>query len=195
MIPYAATTGTAPNSSYVYPFGQAVSRTTYANLFALTSTTYGVGDGSTTFNLPDLRGRVVAGYDSMGGPSANRLTGLSGGVNGDTLGGTGGSESHTLTSGQLPANIPNTATTSTVTTTTPDQSIGADGLANGNWGTGGASRTVQQIKLAAGTLDTLNPTYSSASASSTSVTINAAGGAAHNNVQPTIIIPWLIRVL
>jgi hypothetical protein len=95
----------------------------------------------------------------------------------------------------LPANIPNSATTTTITTTAPDQSIGSDGVTNGNWGTGGASRTIQTIKLAAGTLDTLNPTFTSSSASSTSVTINAAGGAAHNNVQPTIIIPWLIRVL
>jgi microcystin-dependent protein len=41
--------------------GSAVNRTTYATLFALFSTTYGVGDGSTTFNLPDLRGRTIVG--------------------------------------------------------------------------------------------------------------------------------------
>lgn len=42
--------------------GTAVSRTTYINLFAVTSTTYGVGDGSTTFNVPDLRSRFPLGY-------------------------------------------------------------------------------------------------------------------------------------
>jgi hypothetical protein len=47
---------TAPNSSFVFPYGQAISRTTYVNLFNIVSTTFGVGDGSTTFNLPDLRG-------------------------------------------------------------------------------------------------------------------------------------------
>ncbi len=43
--------------------GQAVSRTTYANLFAVIGTTFGAGDGSTTFNVPDLRGRAVFGVD------------------------------------------------------------------------------------------------------------------------------------
>lgn len=82
-------------------YGQAISRTTYADLFAIIGTTYGVGDGSTTFNLPDLRGRVAAGQDDMGGSSANRLTGQTGGVDGDVLGGSGGAETHTLTTAQL----------------------------------------------------------------------------------------------
>jgi microcystin-dependent protein len=56
-------------------YGQAISRTAYAGLFAAYSTTYGVGDGSTTFNLPDLRGRVAAGKDDMGGAAASRLSG------------------------------------------------------------------------------------------------------------------------
>ena len=70
--------------------GQAVSRSTYSDLFSAISTTYGTGDGSSTFNLPDLRGRVVAGQDDMGGSSANRMTSP---INGDTLGATGGVES------------------------------------------------------------------------------------------------------
>lgn len=44
--------------------GSAVSRTTYAKLFAVIGTTFGTGDGSTTFNLPDLAGRVPLGYSS-----------------------------------------------------------------------------------------------------------------------------------
>lgn len=93
--------GTTAPTGWLLCFGQAVSRTTYASLFSALSTTYGAGDGSTTFNLPDLRGRVIAGKDDMGGSSANRLTGLSGGVNGDTLGGVGGLETHTLTLAQI----------------------------------------------------------------------------------------------
>lgn len=53
-------TATAP-TGYLLCAGTAVSRTTYATLFALIGTTYGVGDGSTTFNLPDLRGRMPLG--------------------------------------------------------------------------------------------------------------------------------------
>ena len=59
--------------------------------------------GNDTVVIPDLRGRVIAGYDSMGGVSADRLTGLSGGVDGDTLGASGGVETHTLTTSEIPA--------------------------------------------------------------------------------------------
>lgn len=50
--------------------GAAVSRTTYANLFAIYGTTYGIGDGSTTFNLPDFRNRAIWGSDTFGYLSA-----------------------------------------------------------------------------------------------------------------------------
>lgn len=94
MLPYGGTTAPA---GYLLCYGQAVSRTTYAKLFAAISTNYGVGDGSTTFNLPDLRGRVPAGKDDMGGAAASRLTG------GATMGAAGGAETHTLTTAQMPA--------------------------------------------------------------------------------------------
>lgn len=61
---------TAPNSSFVFPTGQAISRTTYSAMFAAMGTTYGTGDGSTTFNLPDKTGRVSAMLEA----SATRLT-------------------------------------------------------------------------------------------------------------------------
>ena len=53
---------TAP-AGYVLCDGTAISRTTYADLFAVISTTYGVGDGSSTFNVPDLQGKMPQGYD------------------------------------------------------------------------------------------------------------------------------------
>lgn len=95
-------TGTTAPPLFIFPYGQELSRTTYAAYFALVGTTYGVGNGTTTFNAPDLRGRVVAGKDDMGGVSANRLTNQSGGLNGDNLGATGGSETHTLTVPEIP---------------------------------------------------------------------------------------------
>jgi microcystin-dependent protein len=64
---------------------------------------YGNGDGSTTFNLPDLRGRVAFGLDNLGGATvANRITGASG-VKGTTPGAAGGEEMHTLTVNEMPA--------------------------------------------------------------------------------------------
>lgn len=95
---------TAPEG-FVFAYGQAVSRTVrYDRLFGETSTTYGVGDGSTTFNLPDLRGRVGAGRDDMGGVAASRITaGGAPGVNGTVLGDSGGVEEHQLTTAEMPA--------------------------------------------------------------------------------------------
>ena len=73
-------------------YGQAFSRTTYAALFAVIGTTWGAGDGSTTFNLPDLRGRATFGVDNMGGSPANRVTSGVSGVSGVTLGASGGDQ-------------------------------------------------------------------------------------------------------
>lgn len=85
-------------------FGQAVSRTTFSALFTAIGTTYGAGDGSTTFNLPDYRGRVLAGLDSMGGVAAGRIGTVvtdSGTIVGTTLGSTGGSSTHVQATGEL----------------------------------------------------------------------------------------------
>jgi len=93
------TTDTAP-TGWLLCYGQAVSRTvTYDGLFAVIGTTFGVGDGSTTFNLPDMRGRFPLGQDDMGGASANRVTH----ANADSIGGVEGAETHTLTKTEMPA--------------------------------------------------------------------------------------------
>ncbi len=108
VIAYAGIT--APNADWLLCDGSAVSRTTYATLFALVSTSFGVGDGSTTFNLPDIKGRNIIGLDNMGGSSANRITDS----NADSLNNTGGGDEddtstisgsvteHTLTAAQIP---------------------------------------------------------------------------------------------
>jgi microcystin-dependent protein len=75
---------TAP-SGWLLCFGQTVSRTQYSGLFLTIGTTYGAGDGSTTFALPDLRGRTIAGEDDMGGTAANRLTSGGSGITGTTV--------------------------------------------------------------------------------------------------------------
>ena len=88
---YAGISSSIPAAWYPC-FGQAVSRTTYSDAFAALGTTWGSGDGSTTFNLPDLRGRAMYGLDNMGGTPANRVTAGVSGVPGNTLGGSGGSQ-------------------------------------------------------------------------------------------------------
>ena len=82
-------TNSAP-TNWLLCDGSAVSRTTYATLFAVLGTTYGTGDGSTTFNLPNIKGRVTVGRDS-------------GQTEFDTLGETGGAKTHTLTAAEIPS--------------------------------------------------------------------------------------------
>lgn len=130
VIDYAS--DTMPSSKWLLAYGQAVSRTTYATLFARLGTTYGVGDGSTTFNLPDLRGRVVAGQDDMGGTSANRLTnpGSVGGMDGDGLGNIGGQEAHTQTIAELAAHTHNIGGSANYVTGSPFAQSANNGAAN-----------------------------------------------------------------
>lgn len=218
----AAFAGTSAPTNWLLCYGQNVSRTTYAALFAVIGTTYGVGDGSTTFGLPDLRGRVIAGQDDMGGVSANRLTGASGGVDGDILGAAGGSETHTLTEAELAVhdhsvNPPNTT------------SAGNSGNHYHSWSdvsnTGSANHThtlPRRNDLGAGSRLAANSsgsgsnatTSSSGSAHTHSVggntsnqigshthtvdivafnSVTAGSGSAHNNVQPTFILNYIIK--
>ena len=100
MLPYTA--DTAPNSAFILPFGQTLSRSTYASYFSLVSTRFGAGDGSSTFTAPDMRGRIIAGYDVMGGSAAGRLTSAGGGLDGTVIGAAGGSQNRTLVSANLP---------------------------------------------------------------------------------------------
>jgi microcystin-dependent protein len=101
ILPFAGTT--APNG-WLLCYGQEINRADYNALFDVIGTTYGTGDGTTTFNLPDLRGRVPAGLDNMGGVAASRLTNAgtgNPGLDATVLGGVGGSDRHILTTQQL----------------------------------------------------------------------------------------------
>lgn len=174
---------TAPSSSFVFPYGQAISRTTYATLFGIVGTTFGTGDGSTTFNIPDIRGRVIAGIDNMGGTSANRLTGLSGGVDGDVTGAVGGAESVTLDVTMIPSH----GHSASSVVTDPSHTH-FDGSAQNVSGPGG------------GLIGAGNTSQRSTSASVTGISVsttisNTGGGLSHNNIQPTIILPVIVRVI
>jgi microcystin-dependent protein len=158
IMPYAGST--AP-TGYLLCDGAAISRTTYSSLFGIVGITYGAGDASTTFNLPDLRGRVVAGQDDMGGSSADNLTD----TQADQLGGTLGFETHTLTTTELPAH-----THGGLTDIDPD---GGDG-GQGDQG------------------EDPNSDYVTSNGDGT-VSGSTGGGGPHNNVQPTIILNYIIK--
>ncbi|MBI2787815.1 MAG: tail fiber protein [Elusimicrobia bacterium] len=86
VFPFASNT---PPSGFVECDGAAISRTTYAALFSAIGTRYGGGDGSTTFNLPDLRGSFVRGWSHGSGSdpdAASRVASKPGGATGDQVG-------------------------------------------------------------------------------------------------------------
>lgn len=136
--------GTLAPAGWLMCDGAAVSRTTYAGLFGAVATIYGAGDGSTTFNVPDMRGRAVVG------------AGAGTGLTSRTLGTTFGAETHTLSTGEMPAH---SHTVSAGTT------AGA-----------GANLT-----------DSLN------TGSNAYATNSQGGGAAHNNVQPSLALNYIIK--
>jgi microcystin-dependent protein len=94
-------TTTAP-SGWLLANGNAISRTTYSSLFSAIGTTYGTGDGSTTFNLPDLRGRLPMGSGTGVGLNASG-TGVTSGtaMTARALGAWFGEETHLLTTAEL----------------------------------------------------------------------------------------------
>lgn len=215
MLPFAG--ATAPNG-WLLCYGQAVSRTTYAKLFAVIGTTFGTGDGSTTFNLPDLRGRVAAGKDNMGGTPANRLTTAGSSVDGTSIGATGGSQAHTLTTAQMPAHA-HTASdsghahgvsdpTHTHTVYDPGHSHTISGWNLSAFDPSGGGYSVgadapNSGANGAGQVANSNTTGISLYAAATGISVNSGaanisianngGGGAHNNTQPTIVLNHIIR--
>ncbi len=181
--------------------GREVSRTGYAALFAAIGTAYGAGDGVDTFALPDLRGRTVAGLDDMGGTAAGRLTGRSGGVDGAALGASGGAETHTLAEAEIAEH---------------DHGPGSfEGEASGTTDSGGAHTHNLSRRAGSGTgnASSYRLTGSGSGGSARDATLSAGahthdfsadvtltgrsgtagGGEPHNNVQPTIVLNYIVK--
>lgn len=147
-------------------YGQALSRTTYRDLFDMLGETHGAGDGSTTFNLPDYRGRVHAGRDNMGGDSANNVTDSSA----DSVGSTMGEETHTLTEEELASH--------------DHASIKMDN---------GGDKPGTSIYATGSSASGISISNSSLSAK-IAMTYEAGGDTAHNNMQPTAFGNWIVFV-
>lgn len=173
---------TVPSDNFAFADGRAISRTGYPTCYARLGTTYGSGDGTTTFNLPDKRGRVSAGF---GGASVGRLTSFWSGVDGNTLGASGGEEVHTLTQTELPVVTPGGSVTIGA------QSLAIPGLNQATYQVSGSSPGTKLFGANGGGAGI----YAQFPATSASLDIIPfGGGGAHKNVQPTIVCNYIIRI-
>lgn len=165
--------GITPPSLFHVADGSAVSRTTCAKAFTALGTTWGVGDGSTTFNLPDLRGRVTAGKDDMGGVAANRLTNANAGFVGTTLGAAGGDErmfAHSHTGGAHTHGLNS-----------------GGGITTANISSGNTYQTAAGSSISA--IIQLSTTDSGGA-----VATSTAGAGTAQNVQPTAVVYKIVKV-
>lgn len=186
---------------YLLCLGQAVSRTAYSSLFAVIGTKYGAGDGATTFNLPNFKGRVPVGYDAsqtefdtvgeVGGEKTHLLTASESGLVGHNH--TQNSHNHTQNSHthtfRTDATWPrilgtNVGEQSFVQVTVPNGSYyGVIGVPAGGYAALGASHYSNSSTTATNnaTTATNNPVASAPAAS------------AHNNLQPYIVMNYIIK--
>ncbi|WP_196606765.1 tail fiber protein [Pectinatus frisingensis] len=162
---------TAP-AGYLFCDGSAVSRTTYADLFVVLGTKFGTGDGSTTFNLPDRRKRVGVGLDSTDTDFA-------------ALGNTGGEKTHALTIPEMPSHAHGGITDAQGThnhSITLNARRGSNGTSYAGWGaddTAGWNGT--------------NWVDAAGSHGHNLAITNTGGDGAHNNMQPYIVVNYIIK--
>jgi len=154
---------------------------------------YPYGSNATHFNTPDLRGRVVAGKDDMGGGAANRITVAESGITGTNLGASGGAESHQLVEAEIPGHTHSVTTNGNTNNTgshTHGPAIPPDFLTNGggigaNITTDGGAYTTQSATASAGAHQH--------SVASTGTAASTGGDTTHQNTQPTLIMNKIVK--
>lgn len=161
VLPFA---GSVAPSGWLLCAGQSLVRAEYAALFTAIGTSFGSASG-TTFNIPDLRGRVALGRDNMGGTPANRVTVSVSNLNANNLGAGGGSQqlhqhSHGITD--------------------PGHAHGT-GTVNSGPGQGVIE------------FDGASASYGSTETAVTGITIGNAGSGNSQNIQPSLVLNYIIR--
>lgn len=187
LVPF---TGKTAPALTVFPFGQTLSRTTYAALWTFAqneinsgnNTFYNNGDGSTTFGIGDARCRAFAGWDGMGGGATGRLSSAGFGTSASTLGATGGLETEALVANQVPVITSGVSATSSQGATLFSP---VTGFALTSFSANAGAQVWQAFPPGAGIVQQTITVSGSA-------TSNNTGSAAHPNVQPTIITSFLL---
>lgn len=175
-VPFAGAEATVP-VGWLLCAGQTVSRTTYARLFAICGTTYNTGgEAGTDFRLPDLRGRSPFGLDNMGGSDAGRQAAA------NTLGGTGGAATHTLSIAELAVHSHTGLT---------GANGGHDHQTGWQGGGGGGGNQINIDAFASRAFDAAN--VMNAVGHHQHTIPNDGSGQPHNNMPPYIFSNWIIK--
>jgi microcystin-dependent protein len=185
IVPFAGGATTEP-SGWLFCNGQAISRTDYSSLFGVVGTTYGNGNGTTTFNVPDLRGRIPFGV-AANSSTASPLNGATfGSGNFHTLASSGGQENHLITAAQTPVKDHTHSASGSMT-------VFGDYADTQNWDDPDTrppenySDRGELGEIAPGTQKTI-----SSSASSSALT-SVAAALPHSNIPPVIVLSYLIK--
>lgn len=164
VVPFC---GAAAPANWVFAFGQQLAKADYPALWAVVGESFGAAT-STLFRAPDLRGRVAVGKDNMGGTPANRVTTAGSAVDGSALGGAGGSQfmqqhNHGVSD---PGHV---------------HDIFGDGV----WGSPVGGGSGPESSAAAASLSIQSAT--------TGISVQSTGTGTSQNVQPSIILNYIIR--
>lgn len=181
--------GTTAPAGWLFPYGQVVSQTTYAALYAVLSTTYNTsGEGAGNFRLPDKRNLASFGKGNMGGVDRGLITFAGSGVDGTVLGASGGAQTVAI----LQANFPNVnftnsgiaATVTNGTVTTPLKSNGASSGPGANSAQGSVDGATNQVPANSGTVGVSITSQGSAN--------SGGSGTALNKLPPGIVCNYII---
>jgi microcystin-dependent protein len=183
------TAASTPDSGWMLCQGQSLSRSAYPVLFSRIGTNFGSVDG-TSFNLPDIRGRVIAAVDA----GANRLVNVFNG----TFGATGGADNHYLSQSQIPTHTHGVSVNGTTGDDSPDHTH--------SYSVGVATNVIQSINtfpahtaLTGATTGGANVRHKHPFGWSGDTDNGAYGGAGlgsswHPNVQPTIVLNAQVKL-
>lgn len=187
MVMWLTDTLPTGNGVWAWANGGTLSRTTLGGgkeLFDLIGTTYGVGDGSTTFNVINMQEVAPVGKSTMGGAaSPGLLASIASGLKA-ALGGLFGSDTHTLTPAEIPSITSSVSTSGTLagsTNVAVDQGITTSATGGGSFGFNGVTSQAGVAVTVSGAM--------SGSATSTNT-----GGQAHTNMQPSRAVNFIIRI-
>ena len=171
IVPYSA--GTDPNALWLVCDGRAISRTAYSGLFAVISTLYGAGDGSTTFNIPNMKDRVAIHKSTD--------------ARFDTVGEQGGEGTHPLNSNESPVHVHSGTSTS-------DQSNGHVHQINQITILYAGGPTERRFFVPGGGIGSGSGLEDTAHIHFFT-TANAGSSTAHQNMQPYLVTTHIIRAL